>query len=61
MVRQEVEPKPVPDSCENCRETLQIVTVRFALLRARALFACPFCALAYAEPARRVSVANSRL
>jgi hypothetical protein len=61
MVRHERETEPVPDSCENCRETLQIITVQFALLRARALFACPFCALAYAEPARRISIANSGL
>jgi hypothetical protein len=61
MVRHERENEPVPDSCENCRETLQIITVQFALLRARALFACPVCALAYAEPARRINVANSGL
>jgi hypothetical protein len=61
MVRQKRDSEPVPEICENCRETLQIITVQFALLRARALFACPICALAYAEPARRISVANSGL
>jgi hypothetical protein len=61
MIRHEGEIEPVPESCENCRETLEIVTVQFALLRARALFACPVCALAYAEPARRISVVNSGL
>jgi hypothetical protein len=61
MVRHERETDSVPDSCENCRAMLHIVTVRFALLRARAVFACPYCALAYVEPERRIRVANARI
>lgn len=43
----------VPDVCENCREALRIVAVKFRLLRARALLACPHCGRTYAEPERR--------
>jgi hypothetical protein len=42
-----------PAVCAHCREALQMITVHFALLKARALFACTACALAYVEPERR--------
>jgi hypothetical protein len=58
MVSHERETDPIPDHCENCRTMLQIITVRFALLRARAVFACPYCALAYVEPERRIRISS---